>query len=347
MFRLQSRPVQLRHHPSRVLSARLGNLALSERIILVGVGFGPPSRRALRRAEELSRALGCKLRLVHAAAESSAERTVPSFIRQQLAELPDSAERLQTTVQAWAAFLAGVMVPTSQICVVRGDPLAALLREAAMPDVAMVVLGRGERAAPRSSLAHKLLRTCPRPVLVVGERGMSPVIMAATDCSDDRLPVLWEASALTPALGERVVAVHNLDAEASARAAMLGQPLTPQLAGMLCTGVQEWLDACKEAHELLITTQADSAEGVLQAARSQQADLLVVGARSELAACKRTAEVLLDECPMSVLFIPLGREGETPCGRDAEAATPTPSLADEAAAPARKARPSDEALSAL
>ncbi|MFO0576376.1 MAG: universal stress protein [Polyangia bacterium] len=325
MFRLQSQSLQLRRRPSRTLPARSVYPAATERVIVVGVGFGPPSRRALRRADELARALGCRLRLVHAAAESSVEPTVPAFVRQQLAELPDSAERMQTTVQAWAAFLAGVMVPTSQICTEPGDPLSVLQKEAARPDVAMVVLGRGERpgGCARSSLAHQLLRICPRPVLVVGERGLSPVIMAATDCTDDKLPVLWEASALVPALGDKVVAVHNLDAEACRRAASLGQPLTPQLAGMLCTGVQEWLDASQEAHELLITNQDSTAEGVLAAARSQQADLLVVGARSEHEAEKRTAEILLDECPVSVLLVPLGREPEARCS-PVMAAAPQP-----------------------
>ncbi|MFO0580579.1 MAG: universal stress protein [Polyangia bacterium] len=323
------------------------NPVRTEGVILVGVGFGPPSRRALRRAEELAQGLGCKLRLVHAAAESSAELAVPEFVKQQLEELPDFAERMQTTVQAWAAFLAGVVVPTAQICAVRGNPLSVLLQEAARPDVVMVVLGRSERASARryASLAHQLLRICPCPVLVMGTRGHSRVVLAATDCAEERLPVLWAASALVPALGDKLVAVHNVGGEAEQRAAALGQPLTPQIASRLCTDMQEWLDARKDTHELLLTNEVDDAEGVLAAARSRQADLLVVGARSDLAAGNRTAEILLDECSVSVLFIPLGRGREAPCGLGAEGSAPPP-LAEQAMGPTRRARCSSDSIGA-
>ena len=308
-FRLQSggHPLPLRRR-ARSLPGLLTGAGQAARTILVGIGFGAPSRRALRRADELARALGCKLRLVHAFPESSAELRMPEFVTQQLAELPDAAERMQATVQAWAAFLAGVVVPTSQICAARGDAMAVLLQEAARPDVALVVLGRSEHpGVPKATLAHRLLRICPRPVLIVGERGLNPSIVAATDCTDGRLPVLWAASSLVPALGQQVTAVHNLDAEASQLAAEIGRPLTPQLAGLLCTGMQEWLDTQKAVHKLLITNETDNTRGVLSVVRSEQADLLVVGVKNDLLADRRTAESLLDACSTSILFIPLGR----------------------------------------
>lgn len=308
----------------------------SGRVILVGVGFGPPSRVALRRAQALGQALGCKLRLVHAVPESSsAEQMVPPFVSLPITDpapetstdpstgLHDWTERLQVTVQAWAAFLAGVMIPTAQICVVRGDPCEVLKREAARPDVELVVLGRGERLGSelRPTLPNRLLRCCPRPMLVVGERGLHPVIVAATDCVDERLPVLRAASSRVPALGEKVIAVHNLDAHASQLAALIDRPMTPQVAAMLCTRVQEWLDESRSAHRLLLTNHTDNAAGVLSAARSQQADLLVVGVKGGTERERGTAEVLLQACPVSILFVPLGRGPAHHSRRPLEATT--------------------------
>lgn len=303
---LSVRPrIQIQPRPKRATESA----ATGERFILVGVGFSTPSRRALRRAEEIARATGCKLRLVHAVPDSSpAALQAPPLVTPE-GEPRDWTDRMQSTVQAWAAYLAGVMVPTQQIQVTRGDPLHVLLQEAARPDVDLVLLGRSERPAG-AALPHKLLRQCPCPVLVVGERGARPVLVAATDCSDDRLPVLWEASARVPELGERVIAVHNLDAEASRRAAELGQPLSPKTAALLCGGVQEWLDASEHAHTLLMTHHAQTAAGIVSVARSQQADLLVVGVKHESAVSKRTAEVLLELCSLSILFVPMGRERE-------------------------------------
>lgn len=282
---------------------------MAKRVIVVGVGFGHPSRRALRRAHSLQCALGCELRIVHAVpADGPADLPTPSLVAPQLAEISDWEERMQTTVQTWAAVLAGVLIPTAQICAVRGDPLNVLLREAARPDVIMVVVGQPEEpgAGTSASLPRSLLRICPRPMLVVGARGPKPVIVAATDCSDERLPVLREASSLVPALGRKIVAVHNLDADASRLAAHMGRPLTPQIASMLCTQVQAWLEESKDARDVLITSHADSAEGILNVAQSQQADLLAVGVKRDMAAANRTAEALLDECRVSMLFVPVG-----------------------------------------
>lgn len=336
MFRFLSRafhlqPSWIQRSRSRTAGSPPALLTSSQqgpRTILVAIGFGPPSRRALRRADELARALGYTLRIVHVIPESGPEPRMPEFMTQQLAEVPDSVERMQATVQAWAAFLAGVMVPTSQILAVRGDAIGVLLQEASRPDVALVVLGRSEhRAVPNRTLAHKLLRTCPRPVLVVGERGLRRSIVAATDCSDSRLPVLWAAASLVPALGQKVTAVLNLDDEASRLSAAIGRPLTPQLAGLLCTGMQEWLDAERRTRSLLITNETDNARGVLSVVRSEQADLLVVGAKNDLLADRRTAESLLSACPTSVLFVPLGRVFERAARCDARPAVARAPLA--------------------
>lgn len=295
-------------------SAKSAEPDMSKRVIVVGVGFGPPSRRALRRAHALQSSLGCQLRIVHAVPHNAtADQLTPSLGVLQLTDASDWEERMQITVQTWAAVLAGVMIPTSQICAVRGEPLNILLREAAQPDVIMVVVGQREEpgAEPSATLPRLLLRLCPRPMLVVGTRGLKPVIVAATDCSDERLPVLREATSLVPAFGQKIVAVHNLDAEASQLAAHTGRPMTPQIASMLCTQVQEWLEEAKDDREVLITAHAESAEGVLAAAKTQQANLLVVGVKRELVASNRTAEVLLDEARISVLFVPVDiRKGQ-------------------------------------
>lgn len=310
--------------------------AQGERVLLLGVGFGPPSRRALRRAAALATELGYKLRLVHATSEEpstvrSADASAPpphgteiteitdptgTTEATELRELSDWTERMQAIVQAWAALLAGVVVPTSQICVASGDSLKVLMQEAARPEVALVILGRSERsdAALHDSLPHRLLRVCQRPLLVVGARGLQPVIVAATDCADERLPVLRGAASLVPALGEKVVAVHNLDSEASRLTAHLGSPLLPRVAAVLSTHMQEWIEESGGQNELLITNHPETAEGVLATAQSKMADLLVVGVKPHKNASQNrseepgegTAELLLQRCHISILFVPVG-----------------------------------------
>lgn len=293
--------------PDRIGPPLLAPSAAGERVLLLGVGFGPPSRRALRRAAALATELGYTLRLVHATSEDPAAVPSDGSSAPGLVELTDWAERMQAIVQAWAALLAGVVVPTSQICVASGDALKVLMQEASRPEVALVILGRSERcdSAPLDSLPHKLLRVCPRPLLVVGGRGLKPLIVAATDCADERLPVLRGAASLVPALGEKVVAVHNLDSEASRLTAHLGSPLLPRVAAVLSTRVQEWIEESGGRNELLITNHAENAEGVLSTAQSTMADLLVVGVKPRREP-GGTAELLLARCHISILFVPVG-----------------------------------------
>lgn len=307
LSRARLAPVQIQA-PDRALPPLLTPSATGERVLLLGIGFGPPSRRALRRAAALATDLGYKLRLVHATSEGpstaqGASETDPAHT----AELTDWAERMQAIVQAWAALLAGVVVPTSQICVASGDTFQVLMQEAARPEVALVILGRSERcdSEPLESLPHKLLRSCPRPLLVVGARGLQPVIVAATDCTDERLPVLHGAASLVPALGEKVIAVHNLDSEASRLTAHLGSPLLPRIAAVLSTRVQEWIEESGDRNELLITNHPENAEGVLATAQSKMADLLVVGVKPRQDP-GGTAELLLSRCHISILFVPVG-----------------------------------------
>lgn len=293
---------------NRLCPPLLAPSAAGDRVLLLGVGFGPPSRRALRRAAALATELGYTLRLVHATSEDPATGQSVLSPTPPVAELVDWAERMQSVVQAWAALLAGVVVPTSQICVASGDAFQVLMQEAARPEVALVILGRSERSdsAPLDSLPHKMLRVCPRPLLVIGARGLQPVIIAATDCADERLPVLRGAASLVPALGEKVIAVHNLDSEASRLTADLGSPLLPRVAAVLSTGIQEWIEESGGHNELLITNHPDNAEGVLATAQSKLADLLVVGVKHRQDSGAGTAELLLQRCHLSILFVPIG-----------------------------------------
>lgn len=290
--------------------AKTATLPRAPRVLLVGIGFGAPSHRALRRADALGQALGLELRLVHATAEAAPTALpLPQLVERQLAEVPGWEERMQSTVQAWAVMLAGVMVPTSQICIGRGDPASVLLREAARPDVEMVLIGSEERseAELRPAVARKLLRICPCPMLVVKPRGLQPVIVAATDCSDGRFPVVQSALRIAPAVGQRVVAVHNMDSTVSRSMTGLGLPVSPQLDSLLRNQVQERLEQSAGVQKAVVSGHAENARGVLAVARSQQADLLVVGVKNQLAAAQDTAETILDESRCSVLFVPLGR----------------------------------------
>lgn len=136
--------------------------------ILVAVRFGVASRWALRWANDLRQALPLDLRLVHA---------VPALAN------ASQVQGMRETLREWAAAEVGVHVPAESILVGAGTPLDVILQAAALPDVALLVVG-GPLATDeqgRSELLHSLLHRCTVPLLVVGPHGQRPVIVAATE----------------------------------------------------------------------------------------------------------------------------------------------------------------------
>ncbi|MBL9003430.1 MAG: universal stress protein [Myxococcales bacterium] len=184
-----------------------------------------------------------------------------------------------------------------------------ILREAAQPGVELVVAGALPAfcGATQAALAQALLRRCARPMLFVGHGSSSPLVMAATDCSDPALPVLRSAWQMAAALGSQIMLVHNIDETGSQLAERIGMPLSPELADVLAVRSREWLESAAAISDVVITRERNNAEGVLSAADQLKAGLLVVGIKPADQAPHGTALPILLRAQRSVLFVPIGR----------------------------------------
>ena len=275
-------------------------------VILVAIGFRSPSRASLRWAAEFARRAGHRLRLVSAAsAQLLMDPLRPAS--QQRWHRDSWLGSLREALQDWAWREGGVWVPSHEVRVADGEPVRVICQEAEDPDVKMVILGEipSQMATDKEQLPQALLRHCPRPMLLLGPRGQVPAVVAATDCSDPALPVLHEAWGMASALRKQTYIVHNVDRLASQFGERIGMPLTPALADCVAQHHQAWLERMAAVSDVIITREADIAQGVLGTARALEADLLVVGVKPQEKARHRTAERILMQTQRSVLFVPI------------------------------------------
>jgi nucleotide-binding universal stress UspA family protein len=281
-------------------------------VILLAVGYGNRSRNALRWATDLSRSLGMKLRLVHSAIERVPVDPLFPLTSSQLDSHRQAwLDSLAGALRGWAFGQSGIEVALEDIRVRYARPAQLICEEAAQPDVRLVILGGLPSADPQVDVEQPeaLLRRCPRPMLFIGPKGLNPVVVAATDCSDPALPVLAEAWRMAGALGDQILLVHNIDQYASQFAERIGMPLTPTMADNVANQTREWLEERVLVGDVMITRESDNASGVLGVARELNADLLVVGVKPADQAQHGTAERILKAAQRSVMFVPVMSRG--------------------------------------
>jgi nucleotide-binding universal stress UspA family protein len=136
-------------------------------------------------------------------------------------------------------------------------------------------------------------------------------IVAATDLSDLRYPVLIAASALGRQLGQNVVALHNhtpsrLRPRLAPRAPQLQTDDTAEIRKRLLTSVARAISADSEP---VVANELDAVEAILREARMRNAELIVVGTRSHSwlhrAVVGSVSTALVDRTVRSVLVTPL------------------------------------------
>lgn len=218
-----------------------------------------------------------------------------------VSEVRDRAEELRSALGFELRFLPAERESDSE------NQLEIVLREAAAPDVALVVMASPplRREGGRATQWHELLRRCQRPLLFVAPHTSTPVIVAASDCSDPALPVVRDAGLLATALRGSLTLVHNIDSTASQFAQRVGLPLSRQLADLLALRLHEQLEQSGVQCEIVITREVANADAILEVAQAQSADLLIIGVKPLDAVQTRTADAILDAVSQSVLFIPL------------------------------------------
>lgn len=143
------------------------------RRLLVPVDYSEHAERVLAHAGELAASLGAE---VHALHVWECMPNAPSTLTVQTPEGPRKLGDLvrETAERDMIEFLAKVNVPagvTLTHSLASGEPTKALLEAAARPDVDMIVMGThgrtGLKHAVLGSVAEKLVRLSPKPVLVV------------------------------------------------------------------------------------------------------------------------------------------------------------------------------------
>jgi nucleotide-binding universal stress UspA family protein len=135
--------------------------------ILVGVDDSAAARRALDHAIELASEGHGRIGLLGSAPEPpcviAASPVVPPASRTQLR---DEVERWAQKNVETATDLVPTEIPVTKL-VTRGDPVAALLREANRGIWDLIVVGESARRFRLCRSVGSRLRNCPTPVLVV------------------------------------------------------------------------------------------------------------------------------------------------------------------------------------
>ncbi len=145
----------------------------SWRKILCGVDFGEASRLALEEAADLARRFGAELVLAHAF------EPPPPMAADALVASPDLVEQtraeLRRKLDGWAAEAGRRAGRPVRSHLASGEPARELVRLAREEGADLVVVGthgrKGLKHLVLGSVAEKVVRAAPGPVLVVREPG--------------------------------------------------------------------------------------------------------------------------------------------------------------------------------
>ena len=144
------------------------------RRILVAVDGTRASSAAAGLALEYAARLGARVTFLH---------VLPEPVSGQTGEAPDFAafehacEEYARQLVGEAARLGGAVGPRTDTAVAYGEPAQAILTAAEAEDVDLVILGSRDRSPLArtllGSVSAELTARCPKPVMVVPERGPS------------------------------------------------------------------------------------------------------------------------------------------------------------------------------
>lgn len=139
------------------------------RRILCPVDFSEPSRVALRYAATLAGTLGAELEVMHAY-----QLPVYALPDGALMATPEMTARISTDLGKALAELAEEEAPKAKTTLVEGAPAAEVARLAKEHEADLVVMGTHGRTGLKhlliGSVAERVVRTCPVPVLTVPSR---------------------------------------------------------------------------------------------------------------------------------------------------------------------------------
>ncbi|MDP2275605.1 MAG: universal stress protein [Archangium sp.] len=157
----------------------------------------------------------------------------------------------------------------------------------------VVVLGSA-RTWPGDCVAQ-LATESGTPFLIARPARTGAGVVAATSLTEAQFPVLKEAQAWATALGRPLTLLHNIE---------------PRLGQSLRTGLEEKMETFAQEHGAAVafTRAYDPVSSILDVARADDADVIVVGASASRSdAARRVAPRIVSMAKRSVMVVPLSR----------------------------------------
>jgi universal stress protein A len=159
------------------------------RKILVPLDFSPSSDHALAYARALAKDFGASLHLLHVIEDRLMTGPWPNEV--YLGELPRLRKGLiDEAEQRLSAFASSTATTGLEVTaeVLIGGPSQAIVERAAAPDVDLIVMGTHGRTGIThfliGSVAERVVRHAPCPVLIARERRIADVSKAPATASD-------------------------------------------------------------------------------------------------------------------------------------------------------------------
>lgn len=251
--------------------------------VLLALGGERLAARALREAHAFARALGAELHVIRIVPRVHGDTTEgPVSIARALRE----AQRAVMAGRHTRALCDRVLLerlPSKSVSVRLGAFITQVGQRAAELEANIIALVPQRQRI--GGVATRLALQTGRAVLVARGRGTFATLLAATDLKDAQTPVLRRAARLGRELNAAVVALHGLVDEPSNR--------------VIPVALEQRREALERATLMvgssilpLVLRAKSSAQCILDGARVNAADLIVVGARARSAASATAADVV-------------------------------------------------------
>lgn len=263
------------------------------RRILCPVDFSDFSRRALDLAFSLAARSGAEITAQHVTAASLPPTAAFPQVRPLLPLDPTVLERLRAELACFVAPSRTADIPLHTV-VTEGSAVAEIIREAEELDADLIVMGThgvgGFERWVLGSVAEKVLRKAPCPVLTVGNTGEEPFpldpgpfgeVVCALDLSDASKQTLADAVSMAQGAGAHLTLLHVLEEAPTELVAVAeaGLDLSAFRAGR-CQDARQRLRALAKdvgcAHDQIVRTGTPYRE-ILHLAQERRAGLVVVG----------------------------------------------------------------------
>jgi nucleotide-binding universal stress UspA family protein len=220
---------------------------------------------------------------------------------------PSSGDALSRgrAVPAWCKHIIPEAQVSTRVSVRSGDFVATVCEHAEALGAALLIVSGHEQPGGRITA---LSRQSGRPVFVARTRPIdSNKVLAATDLSDERFPVLRLAYKFGGFLHAPLVAVHNVPPK-SLEAPTRSRRQAPDPDFVATTGLQALVDVTRSLgyETAVLSCMFDPVDAVLREARARRADTIMVGTHEPRAGERiSVAAQIVNLASQSVLVVPL------------------------------------------